>query len=334
MRSKPPDRRMQRSGWRIGIVVLVLMASQSAQALTLEFSGPATLTASRQEALTSYRLPVGPWIGTGVEKLLIEGSLDQATWRITAPGETTLALMLPLRSQIARDGWQVIFECETEACGGFDFRYGIDVQPEPDMHVDLGDFRYLAAERGEGADKEYLGLLLSRSAVSGFVQLTRLGASLPVDAIQEVGGQPGATQPDNAVGSPAALPAAATDLATRLETEGAVALDDLVFPSGTAALVEGEYASLVALADYLRTNPERSVVLVGHTDAAGSLEANIALSRRRANAVRERLITRHGLPAAQITADGVGFLAPRASNLTEEGRTQNRRVEVMLTSTN
>jgi outer membrane protein OmpA-like peptidoglycan-associated protein len=75
------------------------------------------------------------------------------------------------------------------------------------------------------------------------------------------------------------------------------------------------------------------VAIVGHTDASGGLEANIALSRKRAQAVRNVLIEAFGVPAAQIQAEGVGYLSPRASNLTEAGRTQNRRVEVMLTST-
>ena len=46
--------------------------------------------------------------------------------------------------------------------------------------------------------------------------------------------------------------------------------------------------------------------------------------------LRERLIARHGVDGAQVTADGVGYLAPRATNRTEEGRARNRRVEVML----
>jgi OOP family OmpA-OmpF porin len=62
------------------------------------------------------------------------------------------------------------------------------------------------------------------------------------------------------------------------------------------------------------------------------LEGNVALSRKRAQAAKAWLLAR-GIPDAQVEADGVGYLAPIASNLTEEGRTKNRRVEVILTST-
>ncbi len=72
---------------------------------------------------------------------------------------------------------------------------------------------------------------------------------------------------------------------------------------------------------------------MGHTDASGSLAANIALSERRAEAVADALVDRLGADRGRIVAEGVGFLSPIASNQTEEGRQQNRRVEVVVTST-
>ena len=121
--------------------------------------------------------------------------------------------------------------------------------------------------------------------------------------------------------------------AQALEATGAVALDDLAFEPGSSRLGPGDFASLAELADFLRASPERRVVLVGHTDASGSLAANTALSRARATAVRDRLIADFAVPAGQVSAEGAGYLAPRDTNLTEEGRARNRRVEVILTST-
>lgn len=92
-------------------------------------------------------------------------------------------------------------------------------------------------------------------------------------------------------------------------------------------------STLGALADYLKQNPARQVTLVGHTDAVGSLDANIALSKRRARSVMQYLTQELGVSASQVAAEGVGYLAPRASNLTDAGREANRRVEVTLTST-
>ena len=110
-------------------------------------------------------------------------------------------------------------------------------------------------------------------------------------------------------------------------------LDDLSFATGSSDLSEGQYASLARLAAYLLANPDKTVALVGHTDSEGSIAGNIALSKRRAASVLERLVSVYDVPRRQMEAEGVGYLSPRASNLTAEGRVKNRRVEVILTST-
>ena len=80
----------------------------------------------------------------------------------------------------------------------------------------------------------------------------------------------------------------------------------------------------------LRSDGTLRIALVGHTDATGSLEANVAVSRARAVSVRERLIADYGVDATQMDAEGMGYLAPVASNLTPDGRERNRRVEAVL----
>ena len=122
-------------------------------------------------------------------------------------------------------------------------------------------------------------------------------------------------------------------LSNQLEQVGRAVLGDLSFETGSAQLAQGDYASLRALAEYLATTPSRTVALVGHTDSSGGLEANIALSKRRAASVLERLVSVYGADRAQLEAEGMGYLAPLSSNLTEAGRTANRRVEVIVTST-
>ncbi|MFT4148715.1 MAG: OmpA family protein [Paracoccaceae bacterium] len=308
------------------VACAVALAAVPSHALTLEFPGKATQTGNRTEALTSYRVPVGGWDGRTIPTRLAEGPLDQTAWRIDTTGQTTLQLLLPLREQLRRDGFQPIYECEAAVCGGFDFRYGTDVLPEPEMHVDLGDFRYVALRRDGTAGPEYASLIVSRAADQGFVQLTRIGAfaePAPQLALSTKTPAPrGDTQPGAA--------AAPQDLAATLAAEGAVALDDLVFPVGASTLEQADYASLAELADWLRADATRRVALVGHTDASGSLDANKALSLKRAESVRQTLIARNGVPAAQLVAQGVGYLAPRDTNQTEEGRERNRRVEAML----
>jgi OOP family OmpA-OmpF porin len=303
-----------------------------ALAVALEFSAPSSTTAIRREPLASYALPIGPWQDGQVASRILEGPLEQTAWRIAAPGMTTLQILSPLRDQLARAGFRILWECETDACGGFDFRFAIDVMPEPDMHVDLGDFRFLSAERAGADGPEAVSLLVSRSVEAGFVQMVAIGAARPA--------------PSPLIPALQAAPAAAADLphqgdpvlqlsglAAALQASGSAVLEDLVFRSGSAELGPGPFETLAALADFLKRDAARRVALVGHTDASGGLAGNTALSRARAASVRERLIAEYAVPAAQITAEGVGYLAPRATNQTEEGRARNRRVEVIVTST-
>lgn len=321
---------------------MLLMASSfgPAAALTLIFPGEVTETGVRVERLTSYRMPIGPFADGALETRLVEGRVDQRAWRFASPGTTTLEILQPLRDQVGAAGFALVYECEAVECGGFDFRYGTDVLPEPEMHVDLGDFRYLAAERTTPDGPEYLSLIISRAVDQGFVQVTRVGpptAPAPEVLVPEAGAAvsgpatPGAAQPAAPqIGVVATAPDDTLPLAGRLTSGGAQVLTDLVFESGSATLAPGTFASLVELAAFLTADPTARVILVGHTDASGELDANITLSRERARSVRQRLVTEFAVPEGQIDAEGVGYLVPRAPNDTEEGRLANRRVEVML----
>lgn len=304
---------------------VTLAVSGPGLALTLELPAPVLAEAARAEAPGSYAMPTGPFAAGKVPVRQAEGAVDQRAYRLDAKGMTTLALLTPLREQLVADGFSIIMECDARACGGFDFRFATEVMPEPDMHVDLGDFRFLSAEKGA----EVVSILVSRSSASGFVQMTRVG---PVPLAEPVSAAPDTPAVDLGAVAAVPVPVSAGDLGTVLETLSVVALDDLVFASGAAALEEGDYASLAALAAWMAANPQDSVALVGHTDASGSLVANIALSERRAELVRRALVDRYGVAESRLSSEGVGYLSPRATNWTEEGRQKNRRVEAVVTS--
>jgi outer membrane protein OmpA-like peptidoglycan-associated protein len=310
----------------IFLIFLATALADPVAALTLDLPANVVGEESRSELPGSYALPTAPFDGQSVPTRQFEGALDQRAFQLAAPGMTTLALLAPLRDQVSAAGYEVIFECDAPACGGFDFRFGTDVMPEPDMHVDLGDFRFLSATRGD----EAVSILVSRSTSSAYVQITRITKATlpepPVAAVVELDEQ------ELPRGVEETTPRA-TAIEAALDTAGVAALDDLVFASGAATLNEGNYASLAAVAAWLQANPDGTIALVGHTDASGSLQANVALSERRAEAVAEVLIETYGADRNRIAAHGVGFLAPRATNQTEEGRQKNRRVEVIVTST-
>lgn len=295
----------------------LLLFAQPALALDLVVPGAGEPALREIAPADTHAIATGPWTPDSFPTRTLEGAVTRQAWSVEGPA-STLQLLAPLRRQVEAAGLRVLFACDTERCGGFDFRRAVEVLPPPAMFVDLGDFRYLSAEgAGEG-----LSILVSRSGGRGFVQVVTvietMGPPAPVGRL--LGGQ--------VQGPP--LPPDAAALGERLETEGRVVLEGLAFGTGASELGPGASATLAPLAAYLNGDPLRRVAIVGHTDAQGTIEGNVALSRRRAQAVAARLSDEFGVDPSQIEAEGMGYLAPLATNLTPEGRERNRRVEAVI----
>ena len=129
-----------------------------------------------------------------------------------------------------------------------------------------------------------------------------------------------------------AMRAQLTELQTKQTERGlVVTLGDVLFEVDRAAIKPGATRALDQLAEALRTDPDASITIEGHTDSTGSRDYNMDLSSRRVDSVRAYLVT-HGVDPGKITGRGLGPDYPVASNATEAGRQQNRRVEVIVNS--
>jgi outer membrane protein OmpA-like peptidoglycan-associated protein len=333
----PPTLRCLIPTFCLGLALSGWSAAAAAPLLDMPFPVLSEVALPAEHA--AYPLPVAGFDGTSLPVEMVEGMVDRRAYRLDAPGASVLDLLAPLRDQLVAAGYRVVLDCAAQACGGFDFRFATQVMDEPAMHVDLGEFRFLSARRGD----EALSLLVSRAGDFGFVQVISVGAEpLPRPGTEGDPDDPGAgpnlpVAPVAPIAPVAPLDppdaradgSAPQDVLSRLEAGLPVVLEDLAFASGSSALLDGDYASLQGLTDWLAADARRSLALVGHSDGSGGLQANVALSQRRAAAVRQVLMQRYGVKGAQVTAEGVGPLAPRASNLTEEGRQKNRRVEAV-----
>lgn len=183
------------------------------------------------------------------------------------------------------------------------------------MFVDLGDYVFLS---GLKDGTQGLWLLISRSLGQTHVQLTQVRpADVPPIEL-----------------SSASLTSASGVLETDLIATGRYVLADLTFDAGSARLDKASFASLQALGDYLIRHSDQSIALVGHTDSSGSHEANLDLSKQRAEAVRKMLLDQFPLISpTRVGCEGIGYFSPLASNAAQEGREINRRVEVILVPT-
>ncbi len=117
--------------------------------------------------------------------------------------------------------------------------------------------------------------------------------------------------------------------ATRTSRGMILTLGDVLFDTGKAELRRGAMQNLFQLVSFLRENPERELLVEGHTDSVGTDDYNLDLSRRRAQAVRAFLID-NGIEARRIVATGFGEGYPIATNEDSSGRQHNRRVEVVI----
>ena len=101
----------------------------------------------------------------------------------------------------------------------------------------------------------------------------------------------------------------------------------LFFPFNSNELTRDVVTALDQIAVFLKTQPHLRVAIMGYTDAVGSVTYNISVSQFRANSIRSYLAGR-GVNPANLVAVGMGPKNPIASNDTQEGRQQNRRVEI------
>jgi outer membrane protein OmpA-like peptidoglycan-associated protein len=120
------------------------------------------------------------------------------------------------------------------------------------------------------------------------------------------------------------------ELAAKETDRGLVlTLGDVLFETGKADLKPGAAAGLDQLVGFLDQQPERSVMIEGHTDSVGAEGYNMTLSQQRADAVKAYLVGR-GISPQRVMAVGKGEALPVASNGNAAGRQQNRRVEVIV----
>jgi OOP family OmpA-OmpF porin len=284
-------------------------------------------TAYADRPFDRYALPIGPF-GTGAPAVRrIEGRVIWSAFKLDDPDSSVSGVMAGYQARLTALGYEPLFECSTTACGGFDFRFEAQLLPPPDMLIDTADFAQFSARRiassEDGVPAETFASVL----------VSRLLGAIHIQTVFVVPGEP-----DQAIG-PAPEPDTATQavipvqdersLLDRLNRFGHVPVQGLAFDTGGAALAQGSAPALDILAGLLLHNPDMAVAIVGHSDNQGAFDANIALSQRRAEAVRAAMIER-GVAADRLDAHGVGYLAPVANNVTVAGRTLNRRVELVL----
>lgn len=113
-----------------------------------------------------------------------------------------------------------------------------------------------------------------------------------------------------------------------IKSDGKIAVYGILFETGKSDIKPESTAALKQILDYLNEYPSVKVIVVGHSDNTGNYANNITLSKARAKAVKDYLVSK-GIDGARLQSEGVASLCPVSTNETQEGRAKNRRVEIV-----
>jgi outer membrane protein OmpA-like peptidoglycan-associated protein len=269
------------------------------------FAG-SVITGYQVKDFDAARLQAAPFRdGKPIDARRPEGRITRIAYR-TNPGPSILEVARNFETQLAKAGFETLVACDTDACGGIPFIEAVDALPIPQMWIDGFDYRYYAGRKQEGGRETYASVVVSRNNDDIYAQLT-VGV---VGAIEDKMVDAGA-------------------MAKGLREKGHIALYGIYFDTDKAVLKPESRPTLDEIAKLLRAQPQLAVFIVGHTDAQGTFDYNVDLSRRRAEAVATELARSYKIAPTRLRTAGVGFLSPIGSNASDAGRALNRRVELV-----
>jgi outer membrane protein OmpA-like peptidoglycan-associated protein len=253
----------------------------------------------------------------GIEKNLgatqaVKGKVTRITYQ-APPKRTTLEVFRNYEQELERHGFKVRFQCTNTQCGGRKFNHAVASYTY--FGEDYKDQRYLAAKLSRSQGDVYVAVYAAMHRSGAKAENNRVRVQL--DVIEAKPMDTGMVKIDP------------KQLARDIDSDGHVAVYAIYFETNSAKLKSESDAALAVIAQMLEQQPELRLLVVGHTDHRGGLKHNMDLSKRRAQAVVKALVDKHDVSTKRLTADGVGYLAPVASNKSEAGRAKNRRVELV-----
>jgi len=324
---------------RLCVAVLALSAAASALAddcvdvagqdhPRLQRYADSCLVAHEAKSFDSVTLPTGPIVSRGGERVperseTVEGRTTRLLY-FAPHGRSSLEVLRNYQRSLEQQGFEIAYECAAGDCDGGNGRHMMGaVYPSSRVfnstsrhaasafNYNVDDRRYLAARSADGST--WVGLFMAEATQLRLRDKQRVAVHIDVierEAMEE-------------------RMVDAREMANSIGESGSVTLENIYFETGSAKLTAQSGAALSETAKLLGDNPGLGLYIVGHTDSVGGYDANLVLSRRRAEAVAAALSASHGIASARVVPAGVGPLAPVASNASEDGRARNRRVELV-----
>lgn len=262
-------------------------------------------------------VPTGPASSDGFDSSeSMDGEVLSFTYRFENEDISTMRIKHNYRQILEDSDFEILFAGSGDDLG---YRDGIGLllqgsYDRPDRRCCSAtrghDIRYLAARSTDG---QHLMSMVTFNA--------RLGMG-PVALVDIVS----ADQMDIAAEH---RPLSADDMASGLSEKGRIAVQNIQFEFDADRILPESAETIDTIAALMQAQQDLRLLVVGHTDSQGDFDYNLSLSMARAVAVVEALAVEHGIDRQRLQAAGAGMIAPLASNRTEAGRAENRRVELV-----
>lgn len=277
--------------------------------LVSRFQGSEVLEYKTAE-FDEFPLALGPIISadsfTKVQRL--EGKVTKFKYSVPA-NRSGLEIMRSYQDALQRGGFQILFRCDGKQCISDKFQGGYTSSASGIWCTNCEEpMRYLAAKLSRPSGDAYVSLVVEKDKYEGGTWLTIIEVKPMAAGLVTVN---------------------AEALANDITKSGHVAVYGIYFDTGRAIIKAESKPVLDEIAKLLSMQSTLKLHVVGHTDNVGSVASNMTLSKQRADAVVNALVTDYRIAATRLQANGAGPLAPVASNAGEDGRAKNRRVELV-----
>ena len=264
--------------------------------------------------------------GKPVERA-VEGKVSNRMY-FGPPGRTPVEIYRNYQAAFRDAGYEVVYECDFAKCD------------EQNTQRKMSNWAAKSAWANDGRSDYYILRIFQGRGKFHYMHVKKQGpggathVQVAVGAANTDGPDAGRAQQLVQIVEPSQVEQGkvAVDAQTinnTLKSQGRIALYGVLFDTNQAVIKPESAATLAEMAKALNNEKGLAVYIVGHTDNVGSIDANMTLSKKRAQAVVEALTARHGVAAARLQAYGVANLSPTALNTTDEGRAKNRRVEMV-----
>ena len=252
------------------------------------------------------------------KKQPLEGKVTRLLY-VGPEGRSSLEVFRNYQAAFKQAGFETLYSCSAAECGQnflmvvYPGNRYLKIAPgysRGTLSTNIRDLYYLAGKKSTEAGDVYISLFIAlHNAANTPNALLEIVETKAMDT--------------------GMVTVSADQMAEGIETTGHIALYGIHFDFNSAEIKPESDPALQEISKMLKQKQSLKLLVVGHTDNQGGYDYNMGLSQRRADAVVKKLISTHGIEASRLKPAGVGYLAPVASNDTEDGKAKNRRVELV-----